>query len=400
MRAVATHIYEIDERILPRVIRAFISSVPVLCNYIDDEGYFRLSDLRTSILAISAMDAFFWSSNAQERDLVVSTFPRLYSWIIIVGECVSQNRHPIQGLRKRKFALDVIHNAIWIMRDIGDSGLQFIRNCEVWRDTLSMWGRARNCTLYEESSLAAMFNHAKESFALCSQNGFLTSLLLTVGEFRMDADATVSVSLARIRRASMTGNGTDPEIGFFIYQHLFVLQVLIVDDDDEFIRGGSPFHKALFEQAGITCILECSISCISASRWMSVDICISILVAFCRGARSNAVLRSLLLDSNFIQHVMQISYYAHHLTETGRNGILFLVKSFLPEILLARSIVKLAVDLDPNLETRLHLEASEYSTEWLHLLGVHQFFLRSYLLLDRNTKRRHDECSNVSSWIF
>lgn len=96
MRAVSIRIRQIDAQDLPSVIRFFIDPIPFVCgDMITDEGHLKVEDIASAILAISAMEREFWERNPYIQPLIVGNFPRLYAWVMIVGEMLVRNRDPI-----------------------------------------------------------------------------------------------------------------------------------------------------------------------------------------------------------------------------------------------------------------------------------------------------------------
>ncbi len=171
IRAVSWRIREIEEADLPSVIRVFVDSVAVVCgDLIDEWGYLKLQNMATTVRAISAMDTQFWTSNPSTRSHLVAEFPRLNTWMVFVGEMAACNRYPIRGSDRRVTALRLILNILWIMRSVGNLGVQFIKDRLIWKDAMSIWARTQNCSIIEENRLAAIFLEAHDCLppGLCS----------------------------------------------------------------------------------------------------------------------------------------------------------------------------------------------------------------------------------------
>ncbi len=350
------------------------------------------------IFILSAAEPIFWSSNPDARVSIVAAFPRLYAWIVVVGDLVSHNRFPTQGAHRRSQALGMIHNTLVIMRSVGSIGVFFMDGHSVWNVVLAMWCRSRDCSLQEENWLAVNFNYAKDTFALGTANGFLRNFLYLMQEYRLDAHTITYVALLRVHRAMAEGAGA-PEAGFAIHQHLLALCALVEDNDEEFPPDESPFHYAFFSQKGLPFILETMSYCAGTSRWTSVNVCIAIVAAYLRRTRSPFAF-SVALWSKLIGRMMDMSCHVERLSPSGRVGLSFLLSTFLPEIMVLRSITELAEELEtPDLETRENLARSEYSDEWSHLFQLRRYFFKAYKDLERLHGREYEQCGNVR-YIF
>ncbi len=394
MRTVSLRIREIDERHLPSVIRAFVCSLPIVCSdIIDSDGRLQLRDMATAILAISAMESQFWSSNPYVRAHIVSLFPRLYAWVLLSGEAVVRNSYLIQGSNRRQKTLDLIHNIFQIMRNVGDIGVRFIFDQFIWKDALSIWGRTQNCSFVEEYKIAAIFLHAHESFIQDSVPAFTQNVLTTLQAFGLDAGAIMAMALARTHRAIVDDTGPESESDCIIRQQLLVLRALI--DDPHSPLDGSPFHLAFFSQKGLQHILETMTYCASSSRWGSVDICIAIVVGLLGRTRSHTMFR-FALYGGLIRRVMQISINTPMLSDIGHTGISFLLRQFLPEVILSPSIAELATELEMQSPEEISiLSSSEYLQDWLRLFNLRRHFFYAYRNLERLSGKEYERCGNV-----
>lgn len=359
---------------------------------IDGGGQLVLEHLATIIVALSSLDPSFWTSNSELRAILVDAFPRLHAWIIILADLVASRQPPVQIAPRRLQALCLIHNSLWVIRNVGLSGPHSVGNLAGWDNITSMWLRSRDLTLQEEGWLALNFNHAKDAFVLNNETssdvGFLRKLLDIMQEHRFEGGEVLHLSLSRVRRA--LDNGASPEAAIFLHQHLLVLFALI-HDNDEFNPDESPFHLAFFAQSGLTFVLETMTLCAGSSRWASADICIAIVAAFLRRTRSHTVFR-MALETKVIRRLMQISCHSGELLAKGRDAVAFLLSKLLPEMMVSQSLVELAGDMElPDLELNRAISRCVYRKEWDHLMRVRRHFFYAYL----SVRIQHERCGNV-----
>lgn len=388
MQIVSAHILDIDGHHLPSAIHVFVDSVPMLCgDLIDAEGCIKLQDMSTTIMAISAMEPQFWSLNPSARLGIISMLPRLYAWVILVGEAVARNGYPVRG--RRHIALGLIERILWIMRNVGDAGVQFIRDVSLWKDAISFWARARNCSVIEEHRMAKILLHAHDLFDERTVPGFSFSVLSTLREFGFDADRIMSLSLARTHRALLQGAG--PQSNALVFEQLFVVRALI--DDVTFAPDESPLHNAFLNQKGLQYTLEMMTYCASTSRWDSAGVCISILACFLGQTVSFAAIQ-FALQAGLIRRLLEISPATHRLSNCPEYA--YLLRECIPEFLLSPSVVELADDIKkPNTADCLVLVSSEYFQDWFHLFDLRDYLLNAHKRSERLSGKVFERCGNV-----
>ncbi|KLO04774.1 hypothetical protein SCHPADRAFT_933913 [Schizopora paradoxa] len=394
VHTVSFHIHHIDEHHLPNIIRIFASSINFLCNNvpIDGRGQLRLANLATIVAALSSLDTTFWVSNPDVRDVMIDTFPRLHAWMDILADLVTFFRPPVQTPPQRLQALYLIRNGLWVLRSVGIAGTHFAGNITVWNSIYAMWFRSRDLSVEEEGWVAFNFNTARDVFAMNhganAGLGFLQNLLAVVQEHRFKVDEVLLVSLSRIHRAMEPG--TEPQSIVFVHQHLLVVLALI-DDNGEFGESeDSPFHHAFFVHGGLKFVLEIMTSFIDAIRWTVVDACVKIVAAFLRRTRSHTVFRAA-LQSKLIESLMRISCNSREISTEGRECVVFLVSTFLPEIMLSQSVLALSGDMvKPDAEL-WGINKCVYKEEWNHLMRIRRHFFYAYLNADFGEQRR---CGN------
>ncbi|KLO05447.1 hypothetical protein SCHPADRAFT_896248 [Schizopora paradoxa] len=389
MRALSLRIRNLDEDTLPVVVRAFVDSIPVVCNNIlDDEGILRLEDLSTTTKVISSLDAEFWTAHPYLQARLVGHFHVLTAFIRLVGDVVIRKERPVLSENCRGVVLDNIIRILTIIAGVGPVGRGHLNENALWKDAVIIWAKARDFSLLHENKIATILLLTYENSDPIS--AFAPSVLTALEDLGYKASSIISVAFSRLHRAIYESTGEDADA--CTLQQLVVIRSLV--DSTGFEIDASPFHQAFFKHKGFKYLLETLSYCLGENMWGSVSVCLVIAVKFLVRTRSAEVFGAAFKEG-LIRRLMEVSRHSQMFPNSdGHVELSFFLRKCLPESLFLPRIAELAEEL--QWEELASLTTSEFHVDWLRLMRLRERFAGSYKEAARQAGEPFKRCGNFS----
>lgn len=365
---------------------------------VDDSGHLHFDNRRIDALfAMGHVGWHFFARNPQREKEVLGAISALQNLLrLALYSLIDNTVHP----RRRFLMLRVVRDVISCMRDVGGEGKAYLTRGTYWEPLILGWLTVRvedpDTELDGDLTLSHLLITSDQIFtdATYTEDQFLAQVYAkaTGEDLETKAKHIISVALERIRRATPHFKATRDR--FPLTACLNALFLLYQTNDTITIFQRSlRVHFVILD--GVHDLKD--ILCLGveyASRDI-LDAALGVLFRhFCAVASSTTIQRS--LDIGLIKAVLDASKLLDNLKDIGHFSVLSIVRTYIPESFVLRSVVK-AFDVE-----ELNSSLSGFPNEqvgWTNIVNLHNSRrLRYHALMRRNGKERIF-CANVSAYI-
>lgn len=367
---------------------------------IDASGHLVVDNRRIDALfAMGNVGIKFFVEHYQERKDVVDAIPVLESLLPLALDLLTNNTvRP----RCRRIMLAFVRDAISCMRDVGNEGKAYLARGTYWERLISAWLLNVEDT-YPKNDWDGEGDYIISHLLVISdviftdatgiEDRFLAQVYskATGEDIETKAKHIVRVALERIQRAASYFKTT----GSYHTLTSCLNALFLLYQTDE--SGITILQHSLRDQFvlldGIQVLEDILRAGLEQQNWIVVNKTLSVLFRHL-GAVASSITIKRTFDIGLIKAVLEASNSFLELDTIAKVSIVSIVKEYIPESFVLRSVVK-AFDVE-ELNNALIYVTDE---GWTNIVNLHNYRrLRYHALVQRNGKERI-LCANVSAYI-
>lgn len=396
-KAIAQSMKEIPDHLAAMAIGMFARKIREMDfeTALSGSGHLRVDDDQLdAIHALAAVGCEFFTKHPHAKRQLLDTLPSLGKWLQLALDALRDGSFP-RSTRLR--ILNAVEDTISALRDIGNDGRLYMRQHGHWRRIILTWLAVEDSSIEEDTLLSGLLGTSRGIFREERGSGANFPdevIMLGSGEDKeTKAKNVIRTALGRIRRAmsAFMINGEDSVLAL----HLGVFHFLLLTETSENEARASehPLHVALDELGGMGVIKEIMKLGLGHSKWTTVSLGLGIIFCHLNDIRSSNMLKKS-LDIGLVELLWEASKTPDRLTEIGLASMAALVREFLPEALILRSVVK-GCSLD-GLRSSF---ADNIDDQWSNILTLYEDRKDLYKTLVRRNGKESIPCANVSRLV-